>query len=204
MGRRCSIPGLVLAIVLTFAVLPAAAAPVQLHWFLGSKELKPGAPPLVFHSRGRISVRVLTGAQAGMHVSCALTYKGEIWNPAPKGGGEARINTIAFSTCKTTPTSCQIKKMSPIEALGLPWQLKLFREGIDGQLAEGIIIERTQLEVRCGAGTASVFEGEARGPVSGHLLSPGGVLTQESDGAQAEVGLNIKVMPPGPPLTIKV
>ncbi len=169
--------------IFAFAAVPAVAQAVESHWFVGRREVPRGGPPLPVSGKGKLTIRLLTGSQAGQSVTCGAGYTGEIWNPAPAGAGEDRLDSMTLSACASTPVAgCTVN------ALGLPWQSVLVREypNNDDRL------EAVQLEVGCPTRGSSLIEGALQGHV-GKLVALHGLFESGPSTVEAEVELPVSM-----------
>lgn len=174
----------VLLTIVAWAAVPTVAQAVSLHWYAGRNELPRGGAPLpVTGNSKHATVRLLTGAGAGQSVKCKAVYSGEIWNPAPTGAGEDRVNSMTFSACKSTPVAdCTVN------ARELPWQSVLAREYPNDEDR----LEAVQLEVSCPSSGSSLIEGALQGHV-GKVISLKGLFESGLSSVEAEVELPIYI-----------
>jgi len=185
----------IVLLVAAFALAPAVAQAVSPRrvWFQKGKEIKKGAKHVAVSTKGTLVVRMLSGPQAGLEISCQkVTGRGEIWNPAPVGFGEDRIDSITFSKCAAGAKTCTV------HPLALPWQSILFRNEAD---EDGDTLEGVTVEAIC-AGVGSVLEGELAGPVPPNHLELHGLLADGVHEVEAEASLVLHLKAHGGQITI--
>lgn len=188
---RNRLSGVAAVLVLTCAVALAALAPAVAHaaihrvWIHGKRELPKGAPHVVFTSSGtKFALSIGSGPGAGREVTCKkISYRAEVWNPAPVGNGEDSLTAMRFSSCKSESEACTV------HALALPWHSVLFRGEALGD--EGDVLEEVDLEVGCPSFGVATFAGEAIGhlTIKSHHVFVKGLLG--GAGGEAEVSLEL-------------
>jgi hypothetical protein len=147
-----------------------------------------GGPHLAVDGKGKVTIQLLTGSQAGQAVTCGVKYRGEVWNPAPKGAGEDVMNSIAFSKCHSTPAA-----HCTVEGLGLPWHSILVREYPE----EDDSIDAVQLQVSCPSSGSSLIEGGLQGPVGKAETEQEGLFASGPSTVEAEVKLHLNIQAKG-------
>ncbi len=191
MGTR-RFQGAALALAMFALAAPAVAQATESHWFAHRKEIPRGATDDV-GSSGKLAIDLLTGPQAGTEVKCKVAYKGEVWNPAPKGAGEGLIDEMSFPKCNATPAFCKVTSKLPVAALGLPWQLTLFREQPSEGGREGDELEGMQVEVHCAGGESTALEGGLTGTVGVGRTDLKGTMQNGAQTVEATVELSLAI-----------
>ncbi len=174
--------------IFAFAAMPAVAQATASHWYSRGTELRRGAPPTPINGKGSASIKLLTGSQAGQSVTCTVKYKGEVWNPAPKGAGEDNLNSISFSKCKSTPVA-----RCTIAGLALPWHSALVREYPE----EDDSIEAVRLEVSCPSIGSSLIEGGLQGRVGTGVTEQEGLFESGPSAVEAKVEMVLHIQGKG-------